>query len=44
LIFGSAWRVNYAVNRVALARLGYDSAPLLPAPPTGHYLPPGIPG
>ena len=36
--------VNYAIERAALARLGYDAAPLLPAPPTDHYLPPGIPG
>lgn len=36
--------VNYAVDRAALARLGYPAAPLLPAPATDHYLPPGIPG
>ncbi|HYB29899.1 MAG TPA: ABC transporter substrate-binding protein [Solirubrobacteraceae bacterium] len=35
--------VNYAVNRTALARLGDDPS-MLPAPPTDHYLPPGIPG
>ena len=36
--------VNYAINRAALARLGDEYTPLLPEPPTDHYLPPGIPG
>jgi YVTN family beta-propeller protein len=35
--------VNYAINRRALARLGDAFAPL-PAHPTDHYLPPGMPG
>jgi ABC-type transport system substrate-binding protein len=34
---------NYAVDRVALARLGTGGAPL-PDSPTDHYLPPGVPG
>ena len=35
--------VNYAINRRELARLGDVYVPL-PAHPTDHYLPPGIPG
>ena len=35
--------VNYAINRRELARLGDVFVPL-PAHPTDHYLPPGIPG
>jgi peptide/nickel transport system substrate-binding protein len=35
--------VNYAIDRAALARLGDPFFPL-PADPTDHYLPPGIPG
>jgi YVTN family beta-propeller protein len=35
--------VNYAIDRRALARLGDVFQPL-PARPTSHYLPPGIPG
>jgi peptide/nickel transport system substrate-binding protein len=35
--------VNYAIDRRALARLG-DSYEPLPARPTDHYLPPGVPG
>ena len=35
--------VSYAVNRVALARLG-DPFASVPEQPTDHYLPPGIPG
>ena len=35
--------VNYAIDRAALARLGNPFFPL-PADPTDHYLPPGIPG
>ncbi len=36
--------VNYAIDRVALARLGNPFFGALPADPTDHYLPPGIPG
>jgi peptide/nickel transport system substrate-binding protein len=36
--------VNYAINRAELARLGDEYTPLLPEPPTDHYLPPGVPG
>ena len=35
--------VNYAIDRRALARLGDFFEPL-PARPTDHYLPPGMPG
>ncbi|MGZ4325351.1 MAG: ABC transporter substrate-binding protein [Solirubrobacteraceae bacterium] len=35
--------VNYAINRRALAHLGDAFLPL-PARPTDHYLPPGMPG
>ena len=35
--------VNYAIDRAALARIGDPFFPL-PADPTDHYLPPGIPG
>jgi ABC-type transport system substrate-binding protein len=35
--------VNYAIDRRALAELGDGYQPL-PAHPTDHYLPPGIPG
>ena len=35
--------VNYAVDRVSLARLGNPRTPL-PEQPTDDYLPPGIPG
>jgi YVTN family beta-propeller protein len=35
--------VNYAINRRALAHLGDAFVPL-PAKPTDHYLPPGMPG
>jgi YVTN family beta-propeller protein len=35
--------VNYAIDRTALARIGNPWFPL-PADPTDHYLPPGIPG
>ena len=35
--------VNYAIDRAALARIGNPFF-LLPADPTDHYLPPGIPG
>ena len=35
--------VNYAINRRALAHLGDAFVPL-PAHPTDHYLPPGMPG
>ena len=35
--------VNYAIDRAALARLGDEYTPL-PAHPTDHYLPPGVPG
>ena len=35
--------VNYAIDRAALARIGDPFQPL-PAHPTDHYLPPGIPG
>ena len=35
--------VNYAIDRRALARLG-DAFTPLPAHPTDHYLPPGMPG
>jgi peptide/nickel transport system substrate-binding protein len=35
--------VNYALNRRALAQLGDAFVPL-PAKPTDHYLPPGMPG
>ncbi|HEY1508556.1 MAG TPA: ABC transporter substrate-binding protein, partial [Solirubrobacteraceae bacterium] len=36
--------VSYAINRAELARLGDEYTPLLPEPPTDHYLPPGVPG
>jgi peptide/nickel transport system substrate-binding protein len=36
--------VNYAIDRAALARLGNPFFGALPADPTDHYLPPGIPG
>ena len=35
--------VNYAIDRRALAQRGDRFSPL-PAHPTGHYLPPGMPG
>ncbi len=35
--------VNYAIDRQALAQLGDAFSPL-PAQPTDHYLPPGMPG
>jgi peptide/nickel transport system substrate-binding protein len=35
--------VSYAIDRRALARLGYGGSPL-PEPPTDHYLPPSMPG
>jgi YVTN family beta-propeller protein len=35
--------VNYAIDRRSLARLG-DAYQPLPARPTDHYLPPGVPG
>jgi peptide/nickel transport system substrate-binding protein len=35
--------VNYAINRTALARLGDPFQPI-PEHPTGHYLPPAVPG
>ena len=35
--------VNYAINRLALARLGQPFQPL-PDGPADHYLPPGMPG
>jgi YVTN family beta-propeller protein len=35
--------VNYAINRAQLAQFGDEYNPL-PAHPTSHYLPPGVPG
>jgi len=35
--------VNYAINREQLAQFGDEYNPL-PAHPTSHYLPPGVPG
>ena len=35
--------VNYAIDRRALAQVGYPGLPL-PEHPTDHYLPPGMPG
>ncbi len=35
--------INYAIDRRALAQVGYPGLPL-PDHPTDHYLPPGMPG
>ncbi|MFL5862783.1 MAG: ABC transporter substrate-binding protein, partial [Solirubrobacteraceae bacterium] len=40
---GMRQAVNYAIDRRQLARLGNPYVPL-PAHPTDHYLPPGMPG